>query len=806
MRIAELNAILKGAIRTNHRSPDILRLDDSIGAGNHLTIELKDGRTIELFSVPQTLEGAVVGRVWSFRDITSRKRAEDELERKEGGLKRAREMAQVGHWEQDLENDTILRSSESLKLLGIIGKQGNESSAKVMQKVSAGDKQKLDDAKAQLLANTGKYDVIYAVRRETDGEIRHIRSRAVLEHDENGKPIRMLGVNQDVTDLVQAEERLQQTVSLLTSTLHSTADGILVADLYGKARFCNDQFSDFYGMPSNHVMQMDLAQLNRILANQTDPPQDAANALRMDEPDSASSFVTMALKDGRTIERYSFPQLSEGTIIGRVWSFRDITTRKRAEDALQESERQFRLAIENAPVPIMLHTDDGEVQKINKAWTELTGYTQADIPTIDSWIEKAHGSYYEPVKAAIGEVYCASRISGVGQYTVRIKNGQERIWSFYSTGLGRVGDGRHLAMSVAIDATEQKNKETEILYLSYHDSLTGLYNRSYFQEEANRLNSGRQMPLSVIIGDVNGLKMVNDGFGHQAGDALLVEIANLLKTACRKEDIIARTGGDEFCILLPNTGNDAANEVCKRIYAACAEHDCKVDREWLSLSISLGFATKSAPSESFDATMHAAEENMSRHKLLERRSRNSSLMASIKTTMFEKSNETEEHAERLVALSKRIGEEMALSDKEIDELALLSTLHDIGKMSISDSILKNTGKLTGEEWEQMKKHPEVGYRIALASPELVSIAEGILCHHERWDGTGYPQGIAGKDIPLMSRIISIVDAYDAMTSDRPYRKAMSHKEAIAEITRCAGAQFDPAIAKKFLRCVMKKGG
>ena len=202
--------------------------------------------------------------------------------------------------------------------------------------------------------------------------------------------------------------------------------------------------------------------------------------------------------------------------------------------------------------------------------------------------------------------------------------------------------------------------------------------------------------------------------------------------------------------------------------------------------------------ESIDDILIAADESMTRQKILDSRSAHSSIIASIKVIMFEKSQETEEHAERLIELSRLIGVTMALSDDQLNELELLSTLHDIGKMGISASILSKKGKLNNEEFREIKKHPEIGFRIAQAASELVPIAQYILCHHERWDGKGYPQGLEGEKIPLLSRILSVVDSFDAMTNDRAYRKAMSKEAAIEELRNCAGTQFDPNITKIFL--------
>ena len=171
---------------------------------------------------------------------------------------------------------------------------------------------------------------------------------------------------------------------------------------------------------------------------------------------------------------------------------------------------------------------------------------------------------------------------------------------------------------------------------------------------------------------------------------------------------------------------------------------------------------------------------------------------------MEKNQETQEHCERLIELSRKLGQALHLSQKDLDELELLATLHDIGKVGIPERILVKPDRLDETEWAEMKRHPEIGYRIAMAAPELIPIAEYILSHQERWDGEGYPQKLAGEQIPLLSRIISICDAYDAMTQNRPYRKKMSEAAAMKEITDNAGSQFDPNIAKIFIEEVMGK--
>jgi len=359
-------------------------------------------------------------------------------------------------------------------------------------------------------------------------------------------------------------------------------------------------------------------------------------------------------------------------------------------------------------------------------------------------------------------------------------------------------DKRAAELIIANKELVLQNKK--ISYISYHDFLTGLYNRIYFEEEKKRLDTPRQLPISIIMGDINGLKLINDGFGHSKGDEVLIEIAKILKSCCRKEDIVSRIGGDEFGILLSKTDSQSAQQICNSIYDTCKGY--ALDGSSIYPSISLGYATKNFETETMDNILMAAEESMSRHKLLESKSAHSSIIASIKVIMFEKSQETEEHAERLRQLSKSIGLAMSLTDDQLNDLELLSTLHDIGKMGVDAKILSKSGELTEEEWAEMRKHPEIGFRIAQATSQLIPIAKYILCHHERWDGKGYPQGLIGEKIPLLSRIVAIVDAFDAMTNDRAYRSAMTKGEAIEEIRRNSGTQFDPEVARVFIEKVL----
>lgn len=344
------------------------------------------------------------------------------------------------------------------------------------------------------------------------------------------------------------------------------------------------------------------------------------------------------------------------------------------------------------------------------------------------------------------------------------------------------------------DISKRKEMENHLSYMSFHDSLTDLYNRAYFEEELGRLNTARQLPVSIIIGDINGLKLINDAFGHDEGDKILRSCATVLKSCCRSEDIVARWGGDEFSVLLPETDEEVAMRIVRRI----REKSAKTSVGGIPLSISLGTSTKNRNTDNFSKVIKKAEENMYRQKLMETKSIISSIISSLERTLFEKSIKSEEHTRKIKEMAINLGMSIGLSAAEIDELSLLATIHDIGKVAILDVILNKKENLSKREWETIKRHPEIGYRIAVSSKHLSSIAEYILTVHEWWNGKGYPQGLKGEDIPVLSRIIAIVDAYEVMITGRPYKKAISKEEAIAELKKCSGTQFDPNLVRKFI--------
>lgn len=362
-------------------------------------------------------------------------------------------------------------------------------------------------------------------------------------------------------------------------------------------------------------------------------------------------------------------------------------------------------------------------------------------------------------------------------------------------------DGQVLGiLGLASDITEKVELKEKLRKSIYIDSLTGVYNRVYFEKKKEELNNSKYMPIGIIVGDVNGLKIVNDTFGYLEGDKFLTEIAKMLKSIVSKNDFIFRWGGDEFVILIPNCDESKCEKIINNITNECKKNQFNL----IEMSISLGASIKNALNDDIYENLKEAEEKLHRQKFLKEKSIRSSIIFSLCQSLHEKNVETQAHTQRLVKYSMEIGKYLEFTTAQLDELELVTKLHDIGKIGISETVLLKKGKLSEEEFEEIKTHTEKGYRILQASNELSNVARGVLTHHERYDGGGYPLGLNGEEIPIMARIVNVVDSYDAMITDRGYNKVKTKEEAIEEIEKCRGKQFDPNIADIFIN-ILKKG-
>jgi diguanylate cyclase (GGDEF)-like protein/PAS domain S-box-containing protein len=360
-----------------------------------------------------------------------------------------------------------------------------------------------------------------------------------------------------------------------------------------------------------------------------------------------------------------------------------------------------------------------------------------------------------------------------------------------------VPSGPTEVMAIIRDITDRYHLERQLRYTSMHDSLTGVYNRAYFEEHMKLSAQNCYKSIGLIVCDVDGLKLINDTSGHAAGDTVLKHISSIIKHSFEPNDLVARIGGDEFAVLLYDQTEKNIEEVCCHIRSQLKIYN--QEHIMIPISISLGYALSAENPSDMGALFKEADTNMYREKLHQKQSAKSAIVQALVKALEARDYLTEGHGHRLQDLVEEFSKSIGLPERQIADLRLLAHFHDIGKVGIPDSILFKPGPLSEEEWIVMRQHTDIGYRIANSVPDLIPIANWILSHHEHWNGKGYPQGIAGEKIPLACRILALADTYDAMTNDRPYRKAVSQQQAFVELKKFAGIQFDPILTKQFIK-------
>jgi len=603
------------------------------------------------------------------------------------------------------------------------------------------------------------------------------------------------GLGIDITERKRVDEALKASEELFRTMFEQAPLGIALTDsLTGHNYHVNSRFREIVGRTSEELTSIDWMSL-------THPDDIQENIEKME------LLIAGTLNGFQMNKRYLRP---DGSVVWTNMTISPIEGKSKdyqshlcmIEDIseskfVQERLEKYQLLAEKANDAMLFIDKEGEILEVNDAAIKTYGYSYQEFSSMNIF-DLRHPFDKHSHTRIIEQMELADKEGIIFETTHFLKDGT--TINVEVSAQGAFLGNKRVLLSIVRNITDRKKRENENLYLSYHDVLTGLYNRRFYEEEIKRLDTERNLPISIIIGDVNGLKFINDAFGHDKGDELLQKAALAVKSMCRAEDIVARWGGDEFVILLPNTKSKEAEEIVKRIKSTYSD----VDINAIRISISFGWDTKTKPEEDILKVLKSAEDYMYKHKILENEGMRSNTISTIIKTLHEKNPREEQHSQRVSEICQSLGNALGFSELKVSKLKVVGLLHDIGKIAIEEGILNKPGKLSEQERDEIMRHPDIGYRILSSSSEMVELADCILAHHERWDGRGYPKGLKGEAIPRVARIIALADSYDAMTSKRSYRKALSEEEAIIEIRNNAGTQFDPEIARVFVEKVLVK--
>lgn len=480
------------------------------------------------------------------------------------------------------------------------------------------------------------------------------------------------------------------------------------------------------------------------------------------------------------------------------------TDLEKTNGVLQENKEQLKLILDSTAEGIYGIDTEGRCTFCNESALNMLGYeSQSEVLGKNMHLQIHHtkpdGTLFPASECRILQTFKKGKGVSVNDevFWRKDKTSFDVRYSSYPQHINKVLIG---AVVTFMDNTEQKKSEEHIKYLTYHDPLTDIHNRLFFEEEIKRIDKENVLPVSVIFGDLNGLKLTNDIFGHSAGDQLLKDAASAFRKASKEAGVAARIGGDEFVLILPSCDDKKTDRIMADIKDAFEE----VHSKEIIGSISLGASTKTSPEQGLAEIIETAENNMYRDKTMDRKRNNKRMIGKMISQLHKRSLTEKKHSENVSALSKKIASEMGLPEAQINRIAENGYFHDIGKIILDDNLLNKHKNFTKEEYREMQQHSVAGYRILNLFDETIDLADGVLSHHEHWDGTGYPKGIKGEEIPLSSRIISVAESFDAITNDYG-DKSRTLQEAIAEIKKFSGIKYDPAVVDAFINVTRQTG-
>lgn len=749
-------------------------------------------------------------------DITEQKQAEEVLAQERERLAIIIEGTNVGTWECNIQTGAIIFNQRWAQIIGYTHEELAPANINTWMKLIHPDdlKRSKELMETHLRGELDIFDCELRMRHK-NGTWVWVRSRGrVLKRSDSGNPLTIFGTCTDITERKQAEKSREELQRYLEQVMEHLPDPTCVINRQGQVVFWNKAIEEMTGIPKEQIIGKGnyeygvpfhgephpcLIDCALMSDNEYDELKKKYNFIHKQGNTLVAEYFTSHLYNGKgTYLSLSASKLYDlhGNTIGAIETLRDVTERKKAEIALALEKQNLDITLESIGDGVISTDSQGKIQLLNKVATQLTGWTQKEaynkpFAEVFNIIDEFSRRKQNPVRKVLN----AGNIIELNKNTILIS--KEGLEIFCEGSVSPIKDENNHVNGVVLvfrDITEEKERQEKIYNLSYRDPLTGLHNRRFYEEELSRLDIENNLPLTLIMADVNGLKLVNDAFGHLEGDKLLKRAAEVMKKECRTGDIIARIGGDEFVLLLPKTDSEQAATIVRRINETILKEKLNSG----ILSISFGCKTKKEAAEDIDKVFKEAEDEMYRHKLSESASIRNRVIQAIIKTLYEKNNREQKHSVRTSLLCQAIGEALGLNREDISELRIAGLLHDIGKIALDSRILDKPDTLSDSEWLDIKLHTEIGYHILSPINELSQLAESILAHHERWDGKGYPKGLKGEQIPLKARIISVADAYDAMISYRPYRKALSKNDAIKELERNAGTQFDPDIVRIFI--------
>lgn len=799
--------------------------------------------------------GRVIGLVGAGRDVTQRESLARELKKQREELQVIFDSAPTMIFYKDKDNKMVRVNQAFAEAMGMSREEIEGKSCFELWPHQAEDYWR-DDRE---VINNGIPKIGIVEPLFTRHGERWVQTEKVPYRNEKGEIVGVIGLATDITDRKETLEALRLSEEEYRTLVNNVNIGVYRTTPDSEGRFikANPAMAKMFGYDSEQELTS-----HRVIELYHDPRR----RIKFLEKIRENGFVKneemlFRKKNGSPVWVSVTARLNLGEDGKPLWLdgvIEDITERKQAADEIRESEERFRTLFDNATDGIVVV--DIASRKFylgNKMFSQMLGRSQEEIALIG--VEDIHPKEDLPHVLKEFEKLAEKEINHTLDIPVKRKDGSIFFAEISTSHITMAG--KTYMMGIFRDITERKKARQELELLNkeltqsnkrlrqlvLRDPQTGLFNHRYVEEaiEAEFYRAKRYVhPLSVMMVDIDYFKSINDVYGHHFGDTVLKQLARQLKKMVRQYDVVVRFGGEEFMIISPAIDRAQAMALARRLLDAINLYNFGDKNQTVKLKLSI--AVSSYPEDKIFRGMDLvslAEQILNKVKdfggnnvysssaidkkavpiqaksrlngdirflrdKIEKLTRktNQSLVEAVfafAKTIELKDQYTGEHVERTVHYATEIARAMNLSEEEIERIKQAAILHDLGKIGISEKILSKDGKLTKSELEDIKRHPQIGVDIIRPIKFLHNVIPLILHHHERWDGKGYPAGLKGEEIPLGSRIVALADVYEALTSNRPYRKAYSEKEAINLIKKGSGSQFDPRVVTKFLQLATK---
>jgi len=731
-------------------------------------------------------------------DVTESENQRVKQEREKEKFANLIEATKAGTWEWNVQMGEDIYNERWAEIVGYTLEELSPRTADSWKKlVHPEDLKKSEEALAALSYKENEYYSIECRMRHKDGHWVWVLDKGkVTSWSEDGKPLYMYGVHIDITEAknleleVKASEALQAQKDELERFFKVNLDYFCIIDAKGHLLKVNNAWMMNLGYTEEEL----LSKSTLSFVHPEDQERARTAIIEMVREEKEGNFIIrFQKKDGRYAILEWKAQYHGALIYAAA---RDVTENKMLEHQLHIGKELFKTTLLSVGDGVIATDVQGHVIIMNDSAQKLTGCTLKEAlgKPLDEVFQVLDKETKNPITYQSKGILKDGKVTSLKEMILVSKKGLSTPIEENAAPI-KDGEGKMNGIVVVFrDITSIREKQKRVEYLSYHDVLTGLYNRRYVEDALKRMETARNLPFTVMVMDINGLKLTNDAFGHDLGDSLLRRAAQIMEKEAREEDILARIGGDEFVLLMPKTTAKEAEEMKMKLLQRAE----KIMVGPVGVSMAVGYATKTMPSQNILEVQKAADNNMYRDKLKNGKIIKKQMLKTIMEIVEKKFPMESAHMNRVAAMAQSTGRSLGLKDEALRQLFLAGKYHDIGKIAVPKELLEKKEPLSEQEREVLKKHAETSYQILKSIEELAYIAEDVLYHHERFDGKGYPEGLKGKDIPLHARILSVVDAYETMVGRRPYHRAYDEEEAKEELKRHAGTQFDPEVVRIFL--------